>query len=136
MVSSVNYSLTYHMIWTHIISKMFYDNWCIQNIHWMFNISYGNNAVGYNFTMLTMTWCTQPWCHVLEYSFYNLNSGSAWSIIYSLYFLNVITHMFPIFVFALLKNRPVIVKDKFKYKICTNFSKQTIHYRGKKLEYQ
>ena len=44
--------------------------------------------------------------------------------------------MFPIFVFALLKNRPVIVKDKFKYKICTNFSKQTIHYRGKKLEYQ
>lgn len=39
--------------------------------------------------------------------------------------------MFPSIVFALLKNRPVIVQCQFKYKICTNSSKQTIHHRKK-----
>jgi len=40
--------------------------------------------------------------------------------------------MFPSFVFALLKNRPVTVQRQFKYKICTNSSKQTVNYREKK----
>jgi len=44
--------------------------------------------------------------------------------------------MFPSYVFALLKKRPVIVQYQLKYKICTNSSKQTINYREKKSEYQ
>lgn len=98
---------------------MFYDRW-MRNVHWMFTISYGNTAIRYTITVLTMTWCTQPWCHILRPSLYNLNTGSAWSIIYSVHFLMTQLRHSQVFLFSFYRTdqfSTVPIPASTKYKI-------------------